>query len=29
MSASIAFYKYLVNPLMRGLLKSPLHGIAS
>ena len=29
MSASIAFYKYLLNPLMRGLLRSPLHRIAS
>lgn len=29
MSASINFYKYLVNPLMRALLNSPLHGITS
>ena len=29
MSAEIFFYKYLLNPVMRGLLRSPLHGVAS
>jgi len=29
MTAEIAFYKYLLNPLMRVLLRSPLHGITS
>lgn len=29
MTAEIAFYKYLVNPAMRVLLRSPLHGITS
>ena len=29
MSASNLFYRYLLNPVMRGLLRSPLHGVAS
>ncbi len=29
MSAEIFFYRYLLNPVMRGLLRSPLHGITS
>ena len=29
MSAEILFYRYLLNPAMRGLLRSPLHGLAS
>lgn len=29
MSAEIFFYRYLLNPAMRGLLRSPLHGLAS
>ena len=29
MSLSNAFYNRLVNPVMRGLLRSPLHGLAS
>lgn len=29
MSASTLFYRYLLNPVMRGLLRSPLHAIAS
>lgn len=29
MSLTNAFYNRLMNPLMRGLLRSPLHGIAS
>ena len=29
MSASTMFYRYLLNPVMRGLLRSPLHGVAS
>ena len=29
MTAEIAFYKYLVNPVIRGLLRSPLHGLVS
>ncbi len=29
MSAESFFYKYLLNPVMRGLLRSPLHRLAS
>ncbi|MDB4542812.1 nitroreductase family deazaflavin-dependent oxidoreductase [bacterium] len=29
MSAEILFYRYLLNPAMRGLLRSPLHRLAS
>ena len=29
MSSSNSFYRYFLNPVMRGLLCSPLHGIAS
>ncbi len=29
MTVEIAFYKYLVNPVIRGLLRSPLHGLVS
>jgi hypothetical protein len=29
MTPEIMFYRYLLNPLMRGLLRSPLHGITS
>ena len=29
MSASNYFYRYFLNPVMRGLLRSPLHGITS
>ena len=29
MSASNIFYRYFLNPAMRGLLRSPLHGITS
>jgi deazaflavin-dependent oxidoreductase (nitroreductase family) len=29
MTLEIAFYKYLVNPVIRGLLRSPLHGLVS
>lgn len=29
MSSSHFFYKYLLNPVMRSLLRSPLHGVAS
>ena len=29
MTPQIAFYKYLVNPVIRGLLHSPLHGLVS
>ena len=29
MSATTNFYKYLVNPVMLRLLRSPLHGITS
>mgnify|MGYP001812567629 FL=1 len=29
MSAEILFYRYLLNPAMRGLLRSPMHGLAS
>jgi hypothetical protein len=29
MSAEIFFYRYLLNPVMRGLLRSPIHGLAS
>ena len=29
MSAEIFFYRYLLNPIMRGLLRSPIHGVAS
>lgn len=29
MSTEIFFYKYLLNPVMRGLLRSPLHGVVS
>lgn len=29
MSSSNSFYRYFLNPVMRGLLRSPLHGIAS
>ncbi len=29
MSSSHLFYRYLLNPVMRGLLRSPLHGVAS
>ena len=29
MSAQIAFYRYVINPVMRGLLNSPLHGLLS
>ena len=29
MSTEILFYRYLLNPAMRGLLRSPMHGLAS
>jgi hypothetical protein len=29
MSSSNSFYRYILNPVMRGLLRSPLHGITS
>ncbi|NQY04399.1 MAG: nitroreductase family deazaflavin-dependent oxidoreductase [Halieaceae bacterium] len=29
MSASHYFYRFFLNPLMRGILRSPLHGITS
>jgi len=29
MSSSNSFYRYVLNPVMRGLLRSPLHGITS
>lgn len=29
MSSGNSFYRYILNPVMRGLLRSPLHGIAS
>lgn len=29
MSSSNMFYRYFLNPVMRGLLRSPLHGITS
>lgn len=29
MTIQTTFYKYLVNPVMRGLLKSPAHGLLS
>jgi hypothetical protein len=29
MSSSNRFYRYILNPVMRGLLRSPLHGITS
>ncbi len=29
MSASNHFYRYFLNPVMRSLLRSPLHGITS
>jgi hypothetical protein len=29
MSSSNNFYRYFLNPVMRGLLRSPLHGITS
>ena len=29
MSATTLFYRYLLNPVMRSLLRSPLHGVAS
>ncbi|MEP5566476.1 MAG: nitroreductase/quinone reductase family protein [Halioglobus sp.] len=29
MSASNSFYRYFLNPVMRNLLRSPLHGITS
>ncbi|MCB1841846.1 MAG: nitroreductase family deazaflavin-dependent oxidoreductase [Halioglobus sp.] len=29
MSSSNMFYRYVLNPVMRGLLRSPLHGITS
>ena len=29
MSSSNTLYRYVLNPLMRGLLRSPLHGITS
>ncbi|MDG1399742.1 MAG: nitroreductase/quinone reductase family protein [Candidatus Binatia bacterium] len=29
MTAQAAFYRYMLNPVMRALLRSPLHGIAS
>ncbi|MCB1706136.1 MAG: nitroreductase family deazaflavin-dependent oxidoreductase [Halioglobus sp.] len=29
MSSGNSFYRYLLNPLMRGLLRSPLHAITS
>jgi hypothetical protein len=29
MSAKIFFYRYLLNPVMRGLLRSPVHRLAS
>ena len=29
MSSSNSFYRYFLNPVMRGLLRSPLHSIAS
>jgi len=29
MSSSNSFYRYFLNPVMRGLLRSPLHGITS
>ncbi|MEP1472323.1 MAG: nitroreductase/quinone reductase family protein [Halieaceae bacterium] len=29
MTIETTFYKYLVNPVMRGLLKSPAHGLLS
>ena len=29
MSSSNNFYRYILNPVMRGLLRSPLHGITS
>lgn len=29
MSSGNNFYRYLLNPVMRGLLRSPLHGITS
>jgi hypothetical protein len=29
MSAQIFFYKHLLNPVMRGLLRSPIHGVIS
>ena len=29
MTPQAVFYRYLLNPVMRGLLRSPLHGVAS
>jgi len=29
MSSSTSFYRYFLNPMMRSLLRSPLHGITS
>jgi len=29
MSSGNSFYRYFLNPIMRGLLRSPLHGITS
>ena len=29
MFTEIFFYKYLLNPIMRGLLRSPIHGVVS
>jgi hypothetical protein len=29
MSSSNKFYRYILNPVMRCLLRSPLHGITS
>jgi len=29
MSSTNSFYRYVLNPVMRGLLRSPLHGITS
>ena len=29
MSASNRFYRYFLNPVMRSLLRSPLHGVTS
>jgi hypothetical protein len=29
MSAQIFFYKHLLNPIMRGLLRAPIHGVVS
>jgi hypothetical protein len=29
MTVQVAVYRYLINPIMRGLLNSPLHGILS